>query len=120
VGDFVVEVTTGLYNIGSDGGRMTKQHLHNVLQEFQTTFLQQLQQQNVNGIGAKPANVAVNDHINAPEAGRNDIAHVYNSKFNRVPKDWQIPRCGVFDVWRQWWIGDYVELLVDPCYYRYK
>ena len=45
VGEFVIEVTTVLNNMGIDGGRMTEQHLRQVLHEFQTTFLQQLQQQ---------------------------------------------------------------------------
>jgi hypothetical protein len=101
MGEFVIEVTTVLNNMGIDGGRMTEQHLRHVLQELQTTFLQQLQQQNITVVGAEPANVAVNDHLNAPEAGRNYMSHVYNGKFNRVPKDWRIPRCGIFDLWRQ-------------------
>jgi hypothetical protein len=88
VGEFVIEVTTVLNNMGIDLGRMTEQHLRQVLQEFQTTFLQQLQQQNITVVGAKPANVAVADHLNAPEAGQNYMSHVYNGKINGVPKDW--------------------------------
>jgi hypothetical protein len=25
---------------------------------------------------------------------------------HRVPESWEFPRCGVRDLWRQWWIGD--------------
>jgi hypothetical protein len=32
--------------------------------------------------------------------------HYYDGKFHRVPKEWDFPRCGVRDLWRQWWIGD--------------
>lgn len=35
--------------------------------------------------------------------------HVYEGHFHRVPQDWRIPRCGVRDLWRQWWIGDTVK-----------
>ncbi|KAG7350138.1 hypothetical protein IV203_009498 [Nitzschia inconspicua] len=28
---------------------------------------------------------------------------------DRVPADWRFPRCGVQDLWRQWWIGDTVR-----------
>jgi hypothetical protein len=26
--------------------------------------------------------------------------------WHRVPEDWDFPRCGIRDLWRQWWIGD--------------
>jgi hypothetical protein len=30
-------------------------------------------------------------------------------KYSRVPQDWRIPRCGVHDMWKMWWIGDDVQ-----------
>jgi hypothetical protein len=27
-------------------------------------------------------------------------------KYHQIPQDWDIPRCGVRDFWRQLWIGD--------------
>jgi hypothetical protein len=35
--------------------------------------------------------------------------HYYGNKYHRVPVDWRFPRCGVQDLWRQWWIGDTVR-----------
>ena len=35
--------------------------------------------------------------------------HYYGGSWKRVPKDWRWPKCGVFDLWRQWWIGDNVR-----------
>jgi hypothetical protein len=32
--------------------------------------------------------------------------HSYLGTWHRVPRDWEFPRCGVRDLWRQWWIGD--------------
>jgi hypothetical protein len=32
--------------------------------------------------------------------------HYYLGSYHRVPKEWDFPRCGVRDLWRQWWIGD--------------
>ncbi|KAG7343378.1 hypothetical protein IV203_016157 [Nitzschia inconspicua] len=34
---------------------------------------------------------------------------MYGGGFHRVPADWRFPRCGVQDLWRQWWIGDTVR-----------
>lgn len=32
--------------------------------------------------------------------------HHYDGKEHAVPKDWRLPKCGVHDLWRQWWLGD--------------
>jgi hypothetical protein len=32
--------------------------------------------------------------------------HYYEHTYHRVPVDWDFPRCGVRDLWRQWWVGD--------------
>jgi hypothetical protein len=32
--------------------------------------------------------------------------HLYLGTMHRVPQEWEFPRCGVRDLWRQWWIGD--------------
>ncbi|KAG7348762.1 hypothetical protein IV203_011359 [Nitzschia inconspicua] len=34
---------------------------------------------------------------------------MHGGGFHRVPADWRFPRCGVQDLWRQWWIGDTVR-----------
>jgi hypothetical protein len=33
------------------------------------------------------------------------MLHYYGGKFHRVPREWRFPRCGVHNLWRQWWIG---------------
>jgi hypothetical protein len=109
VSEFVAEVTGVISAMGVDGGRLTEQHLRQVLQEFQQNFLQQLQQNNINILPEGTPDVVVNELLNAPESGRTYVSHVYNGKFNRVPKDWRVPKGGVFDLWRQWWIGDSVR-----------
>jgi len=35
--------------------------------------------------------------------------HFYGGMMKRVPEDWHFLRCGVFDLWWQWWIGDQVR-----------
>jgi hypothetical protein len=37
---------------------------------------------------------------NRLEAGRRYNVHYYGGKIHRLPKDWQYPRCGMFDLWR--------------------
>jgi len=34
--------------------------------------------------------------------------HCHSEGLCWVPLDWHFPHCGVFDLWRQWWIGDQV------------
>ena len=40
------------------------------------------------------------------ETGRGYKLHTYGGRMHRVPRDWRTPRCNVFLLWRQWWIGD--------------
>ena len=35
--------------------------------------------------------------------------HYYGGMFHCVPEYWRIPRCGVKDLWKQWWIGNTKE-----------
>ncbi len=34
---------------------------------------------------------------------------MHSGGFSWVPKDWQFPWCGVFDLWRLWWVDDQVQ-----------
>ena len=43
------------------------------------------------------------------EQGDGYILHFYRGKYKWVPEDWRFPRCGVFDLWQQWWIGDQIR-----------
>lgn len=40
------------------------------------------------------------------ESGQGYRLHMYGGSFHRVPVNWRFPRCGVHDLWRQWWVGD--------------
>jgi hypothetical protein len=40
------------------------------------------------------------------ENGRRYEPHYHSGRWRKVPVDWRFPRCGVADLWRQWWIGD--------------
>jgi hypothetical protein len=35
--------------------------------------------------------------------------HYHGGERHRLPKDWLLPRTGVLDVWRQWWIGNSIR-----------
>jgi hypothetical protein len=100
IGEFVEEVTKVLSRYAADGGRLTEDHLRTVLAEFQNNFLQQLNNNNTTNSDS------VIPTINNAEAGKVYAVHYYNGGIHRIPVDWRFPRCGVFDLWRHWWIGD--------------
>mgnify|MGYP000128780937 FL=1 len=39
--------------------------------------------------------------------------HFYGGQYHRVPESWRFPNSGVFNVWRQWLVGDY-SLNIPP------
>jgi hypothetical protein len=47
------------------------------------------------------------------ESGEGYRLHMYGGSFHRVPIDWRFPRCGVHNLWRQWWVGD-TERQIPP------
>jgi hypothetical protein len=102
IGEFVEEVSVVIGRLGSDGGRMTEDNLRNILTEFQRTFMQQINNGNNNATPLEPAGTT----INRSETGRTYELHYFGGEIHRLPRDWLWPRCGVFDLWRQWWIGD--------------
>jgi hypothetical protein len=53
------------------------------------------------------------DHPATPNLAANNqldafILHYYRGQYHRVPKLWRFPNCEVFNVWRQWLVGDRV------------
>jgi hypothetical protein len=50
--------------------------------------------------------------INQVEATRQYNVHWLQGQGHRIPEDWRFPRCGVVDVFRQWWIGDTVRHII--------
>jgi hypothetical protein len=99
--EFVEQVTTVLSRYAADGGRLTEEHLRSVLTEFQTNFLQKLNDNS----GSQLESERIVE-VNMVEAARSYAVHFYRGGIHRIPQDWRFPRCGVFDLWRQWWIGD--------------
>ena len=49
-----------------------------------------------------------NAEVERIETGTGYTLHMYDGILKWVPADWQFPHCGVFDLWRQWWIGDHI------------
>jgi len=61
-------------------------------------------------VGRGPGgNAPVVTEMDGEEAGRHYKVYYYAGRWKRVPEDWRFPRCGVFDAWWQWWIGDHVR-----------
>ena len=44
--------------------------------------------------------------------------HVCGGVKHWVPADWCFPRCGVLDLWRQWWIGNTVRHIHLLCFLK--
>jgi hypothetical protein len=104
--DFVEKMTEVLHQMGVDGGRMNEVTLRNILNEFREEFRAQL------APAPELAELAAVEAVNQPEVQRRYNAHWFDGSGHRVPADWRFPRCGVFDVFRQWWIGDTVRHIV--------
>jgi hypothetical protein len=107
VGEFVEKMTEVLQKLGIDGGRMVEQNLRNILDEFAQEFRAQL----------APAQLVQQGPENQEELNEVEVNRVYNAHWfggggHRVPADWRFPRCGVFDVFRQWHIGDSVRHII--------
>lgn len=97
VADFIVQMKGVLEQMGVNGGRMTEANLRTILDDFEMRFLSRIP------IGGTPLAC---DPASVSEMGKSYLLHFYDGTFKRVPKDWRFPRCGVSDLWRQWWIGD--------------
>jgi hypothetical protein len=102
VDDFIGKMRDLLETMGVDGGRMSENNLRTILNEFQASFTAQMGP----GHRAIVADAAIVEQV---ENGRVYSVHCYLGKYRRVPVDWRFPRAGVFDLWRQWWIGDGVR-----------
>jgi hypothetical protein len=101
--NFVDRVKEALSSYGVNSDRLTEQRLRAVLDEFQVGLASQIGQLDRLSRGADI------DNSDRVETGGGYRLHFYGGKFHRVPVDWRFPRCGVQDLWRQWWIGDSVR-----------
>ena len=103
IDNFVDRVKEALASYGVNADRMTEHNLRRVLEEFRVNIQQQLQN--------------IDHHLDTGELDNNASInintkyqlHFFKGKWHRVPIDWRFPRCGLLDLWRQWWIGDTVK-----------
>jgi hypothetical protein len=102
--ELVEEIKKLLEDMSMDGGRLTEQNLRKILGEFQEAFTSK-----INTPTTLEATVDTELEGGRAEAGKRYLLHVYSDGMKKVPPDWRFPRCGVFDLWRQWWIGDTVR-----------
>jgi len=104
IDNFVIKVKVALDEFGIDGDRITLNNLRQILDQFRNDITTQLQ-----NIGGGPGgNAPVITDGDGEEAGQRYKIYYYAGKMKRVPENWRFPRCGVFDAWRQWWIGDHI------------
>jgi hypothetical protein len=100
---FVAKVTEALEVFGINSDRMTDENLRKTLHQFQVDLKATLE-----GVATAAAR-RDDENVERIETGRGYVLHFYGGGFHRVPADWRFPRCGVSDLWRQWWIGDTVR-----------
>jgi hypothetical protein len=92
IGEFVEQVSVVLGRLGANGGRMMEENLRSATNKYHQSALE------------TPGTT-----INRAEVGRTYELHFFGGEIHCLPKDWLWPRCGVFNLWRQWWIGDSVQ-----------
>jgi len=105
IDNFVSRVKVALGEFGIDSERLTVENLHQILDQFRNDISHELQgfRGGNQGGAVDPGVGEVDDELLTYRV------HLYAGKMSRVPADWCFPRCGVFDLWRQWWIGDLVR-----------
>jgi hypothetical protein len=111
---FVDNVVAGLDKAGVSGERLTSERIRDILNEFKDDLQRSLR---VRNLATDMADISVNDNNNNDETGGLEPVeeqvryrvHFHSGGFSMVPVDWRFPRCGVLDLWRQWWIGDNVR-----------
>lgn len=101
---FVDKVKKALVESGVTGGQFTEQRFQCIFDKFQDDM--KLLAGNL-GVGGNAAAVQRKaEGADRVETGRGYRLHTYGGRMHRVPRDWRIPRCNVFLLWRQWWVGD--------------
>jgi len=98
---FVDRVKLALQEYGVDNERLTVENLNRILNNFRDELQAQLR----TVVNAQQGTAVPGERV---ETGGYTM-HCHSGGFKRVPVDWRFPRCGVFDLWRQWWIGDQVR-----------
>ena len=97
---FVSKVKQAIDESGVGGGVLTEARLRVIFDDFATSLEVRLNRLEVGAVVAAAERVETNTGYRW---------HMHGGKFHRVPADWRFPRIGVFDLWKQWWIGDTVR-----------
>ena len=100
---FVDKVKEALVETGVTGGQFTEQRFQCIFDKFQDDI--RVLAGNL-GVGAAALEQRRAEGVERVETGRGYKLHTYGGRMHRVPRDWRIPRCTVFILWRSWWIGD--------------
>lgn len=102
---FVDKVKEALVDCGVTGGQLTEQRFQAIFEKSKDDMTEiagnfgvvnkadDIEQRRAKGV----------ERI---ETGKGYQLHIYGGRMHRVPKDWRTPKCNVFLLWRQWWIGD--------------
>ncbi|KAG7361501.1 hypothetical protein IV203_036602 [Nitzschia inconspicua] len=106
IDSFIDKVEEGLEQFGVNGAQLTEHRLRQVLEQFEERI------RTIEFRGGQGNEAAVPERV---ETGAGCTLHMYGGGFHRVPADWRFPRCGVQDLWRQWWIGDTVRQVPPLC-----
>jgi hypothetical protein len=105
---FVDKVKQALNEYGVGQDHFGADEFRRMLEEFKQTMAQQNQLNGrLTGQVIEGVEVGANERVENREHRYN--LHYYNGLYHLVPEDWRIPRCGVKDLWIQWWIGDMVR-----------
>jgi rubredoxin len=108
IATFVDKVKEALQDYGVNNDSYGEDRIRMVLDQFQEAMLQRfyyherLQGRDVGG-------VPIDANVYMENGGHKYTPHPYGGIWHLVPEDWRVPRCGVKDLWRQWWIGDTVR-----------
>jgi len=97
----VDRVKLALQEYSVDNERLTVENLNHILNNFRDELQAQLWT-----VGNAQQGTAIPGE--QVETGGGYTMHCHLGGFSWVPVDWRFPQCGVFDLWRQWWIGDQV------------
>jgi hypothetical protein len=109
INNFTDRVKEALTSYGVNADKLTEERLRLVLKDFQHELTGHMERYD----RLSSCNGRASNETERVETGNGYRLHFYGGRYHRVPIEWHFPRCGVQDLWRQWWIGDTV-LQVPP------
>ena len=101
---FVSKVKQAIDESGLSGNGVTENRLQTMFDTFTRDMRQQLDGMGIQRLQNELGRQG-NEHV---ETGRGYQWHYFDGRYHPVFRDWYFPRVGVYDAWKQWWIGDLV------------